>query len=97
MNFSEMAVQLETAKQYTLYAASLSNGGNTHQKEAMMAKLYASECANSICDKASRVLASYGYAMEYPLQRYLRDARFTLIGGGTSEILKINIAKELGL
>ena len=61
----------------------------------MIAKLYASECANSICDIASRVLASYGYANDYPLQRYLRDARFTLIGGGTSEILKINIAKEL--
>lgn len=97
MSFAEMAVQLETAKQYTLYAASLSDAGHTLQKEAMIAKLHASECANSICDKASRVLASYGYAMEYPLQRYLRDARFTLIGGGTSEILKINIGKELGL
>ncbi|MCP3931277.1 MAG: acyl-CoA dehydrogenase [Bacteroidetes bacterium] len=97
MNLAEMAVQLETAKQYTLYAASLSDAGHTQQKEAMIAKLHASECANSICDKASRVLASYGYAMEYPLQRYLRDARFTLIGGGTSEILKINIGKALGL
>ncbi|MDP6755456.1 MAG: acyl-CoA dehydrogenase family protein, partial [Candidatus Marinimicrobia bacterium] len=45
----------------------------------------------------SRIFASYGYAMEYPMQRYLRDARFTLIGGGTSEILGINIGKELGL
>ncbi len=97
MHFAEMAVQLETAKQYTLYAASLSDAGHTQQKEAMIAKLHASECANSVCDKASRVLASYGYAMEYPVQRYLRDARFTLIGGGTSEILKINIGKELGL
>jgi benzylmalonyl-CoA dehydrogenase len=97
MNLAEMAVQLETARQYTLYAAALSDAGNAPQKAAMIAKLYASECANSICDKASRVLASYGYAMEYPLQRYLRDARFTLIGGGTSEILKINIGKELGL
>jgi len=41
------------------------------------------------------VLASYGYAMEYPVQRYLRDVRFTLIGGGTSEILKMIIAKEV--
>ncbi len=97
MSLAEMAVQLETAKQYTLYAASLSDSGHTKQKEAMIAKLYASECANSICDKASRILASYGFAMEYPLQRYLRDARFTLIGGGTSEILKINIGKALGL
>ena len=42
-----------------------------------------------------RVYASYGYAMEYPVQRYLRDIRFTLIGGGTSEILKLIIAKEV--
>ena len=49
------------------------------------------------CDTASRVLASYGYAMEYPVQRYLRDVRFTLFGGGTSEILDLIIAKEIGL
>ncbi|MDP7060512.1 MAG: acyl-CoA dehydrogenase family protein [Candidatus Marinimicrobia bacterium] len=94
---SDMAVQLETARHYLFYAASLIDRDLPRQKESMIAKLYASECANSICDKASRVFASYGYATEYPLQRYLRDARFTLIGGGTSEILGINIGKELGL
>lgn len=97
MKFADMAVQLETAKHYVLYAATLSDQNKPRQKEAMIAKLYASEIANSICDEASRVLASYGYAVEYNIERYLRDARFTLIGGGTSEILKINIAKELGL
>ncbi len=60
-----------------------------------MAKLFASEAAAQICDKAARVMASYGFSMEYPVQRYLRDIRFTLIGGGTSEILKLIIAKEL--
>lgn len=95
MKFAEMKVQLETARFYTLYAASLSDQNLSRKQEAMIAKLYASECANNICDQASRVLASYGFAEEYPLQRYLRDARFTLIGGGTSEILKLNIAKEL--
>lgn len=97
MKFADMAVQLETARHYVLYAAALSDQNKPRQKEAMIAKLYASEIANSICDEASRVLASYGYAVEYNIERYLRDARFTLIGGGTSEILKINIAKELGL
>ena len=97
MKFAEMAVQLETAKHYVLYAATLSDKNLPRQKEAMIAKLYASEIANTICDQASRVLASYGYAVDYGIERYLRDARFTLIGGGTSEILKINIAKELGL
>ncbi len=97
MKFAEMEVQLQTAKHYVFYAATLSDKNLPRHKESMIAKLYASECANTICDQASRVLASYGYATEYPLQRYLRDARFTLIGGGTSEILKINIGKELGL
>ena len=78
-----------------LYAAWLKDADRPHHKEAAMAKLFASETAASICDQAARVLASYGYAMEYPVQRYLRDVRFTLIGGGTSEILKLVIAKEL--
>mgnify|MGYP003615612904 FL=1 len=95
--FAEMSVQLETAKLYMINAARLSDLDLPRQKESMIAKLYASECAVRICDEASRVLASYGYATEYNLERYLRDSRFTLIGGGTSEILKINIAKELGL
>ncbi|MBE2246801.1 MAG: acyl-CoA dehydrogenase family protein [Candidatus Competibacteraceae bacterium] len=97
LKFADMAVKLETAKSYVLYAASLSDSNQPRQKESMIAKLYASECAASICDEASRVLASYGYATEYNMERYLRDVRFTLIGGGTSEILKINIAKEMGL
>lgn len=95
--FADMAVKLETAKHYVLYAATLSDKNLPRQKEAMIAKLYASECSVSICDEAARVLASYGYASEYNIERYLRDSRFTLIGGGTSEILKINIAKELSL
>lgn len=97
LKFADMAVKLETAKMYVLNAASLSDRNLPRQKEAMIAKLYASECAVNICDEAARVLASYGYASEYPMERYLRDSRFTLIGGGTSEILKINIAKELDL
>ncbi len=97
MKMADMAVQLETSRQMLYYAAWLSDRNLPRQKESAMVKLYASECANSICDEASRILASYGYAMEYPVQRYWRDARFTLIGGGTNEILKINIARELGI
>ena len=48
-----------------------------------------------ICDKATRILGSYGYAREFAVQRYFRDIRFTLYGGGTSEIIKLIIAKEL--
>jgi len=97
LKIADMAVKLETARNYVMYAAWLCNEDLPRFRESAMAKLYASEMANEICDDASRVMASYGYAMDFPMQRYLRDARFTLIGGGTSEILKINIAKDLGL
>ncbi|NOZ65791.1 MAG: acyl-CoA dehydrogenase [Alphaproteobacteria bacterium] len=86
---------LEAATHIVHYAAWLKTSGKPHLQEAAMAKLFASEAAASICDKAARVLASYGFAMEYPVQRFLRDVRFTLIGGGTSEILKLTIAKGL--
>lgn len=92
---AEMATDLESARHIVSYAAWLHGAGRPHHKEAAMAKLHATEAAARICDQAARVLASYGYAMEYPVQRYLRDVRFTLIGGGTSEILKLVIAKEV--
>jgi alkylation response protein AidB-like acyl-CoA dehydrogenase len=92
---AEMATSIEAAERLVLYAAWLADAGRPHHKEAAMAKLFASETAAAVCDQAARVLASYGYAMEYPVQRYLRDVRFTLIGGGTSEILKLVIAKAV--
>ena len=92
---AEMATDLEAATQLVRYAAWCKDTGAPHHKEAAMAKLFATEAAARICDQAARVLASYGYAMEYPVQRFLRDVRFTLIGGGTSEILKLIIAKEM--
>ena len=95
MKLAEMATDLEAATQIVYRAAWLRDAGRPHHKEAAMAKLFASEAAARIADQAARVLASYGYAMDYPVQRYLRDVRFTLIGGGTSEILKLIIAKEV--
>jgi butyryl-CoA dehydrogenase len=95
LKLAEMGTPLEAAARLVYYAAWLKDADRPHHKEAAMAKLFASETAASVCDQAARVLASYGYAMEYPVQRYLRDVRFTLIGGGTSEILKLIIAKEL--
>jgi butyryl-CoA dehydrogenase len=95
MKLADMATGLEAATQLVYRAAWLRDADRPHHKEAAMAKLFASECAASVADQAARVFASYGYAMEYPVQRYLRDVRFTLIGGGTSEILKLIIAKEV--
>jgi alkylation response protein AidB-like acyl-CoA dehydrogenase len=95
MRLADMATDLEAARHITYHAAGLLDAGAPHRKEAAMAKLFASEAAARICDNAARIFASYGYAMEYPVQRFLRDVRFTLIGGGTSDILKLVIAKEL--
>jgi butyryl-CoA dehydrogenase len=95
LKLAEMATGVEAATQLVYRAAWLHDAGRPHHKEAAMAKLFASETAAQVADQAARVFASYGYAMEYPVQRYLRDVRFTLIGGGTSEILKLIIAKEV--
>ena len=95
VKLAEMATGVEAAAHMVYHAAWLRDAGRPHHKEAAMAKLFASECAARVADEAARVHASYGFAMEYPVQRYLRDVRFTLIGGGTSEILKLIIAKEV--
>jgi alkylation response protein AidB-like acyl-CoA dehydrogenase len=95
MKLADMAVDLEAARQLTHWAAWRSDQRLPNDHEASMAKLFASEAAARICDQAARVLASYGFASEYAVQRYLRDVRFTLIGGGTSEILRINIGRSL--
>ena len=92
---AEMGTQLEAAIHLVSYAAWLIDSGKTPMKESAMAKLFATEAATDICDQATRVFASYGFAMEYPVQRYFRDIRFTLYGGGTSEILKLLIAREM--
>ena len=95
LKLAEMATGLAAAELLVYDAARRYDAGLPHHREAAMAKLLASETAASVCDQAARIYASYGYAMEYPIQRYLRDVRFTLIGGGTSEILKMLIAREL--
>jgi len=95
LKLAEMGTDLEAATHLVHHAARMKDAGATLTRDAAMAKLFATERALDICDKAARIFASYGYAMEYPIQRYLRDIRFTMIGGGTSEILKLLIAKEM--
>jgi len=97
---SDMAMRLEGAELLTLQAASMMDEGKPYGKAASQAKLYASEAANFIADKAVQVHGSYGYSKEYPVERFYRDARVTTIYEGTSEIQKMVIArhmiKELG-
>ena len=95
MKLAEMGTDLEAATHLVNYAAWLKDAERPYQCEAAMAKLFATERATDICDKATRIMGSYGYAREFATQRYLRDIRFTLYGGGTSEILKSIIAREM--
>ncbi len=95
VQLAEMGTDLEAATHLVHYAAWLKDTDLPHRREAAMAKLFATERAVNICDKATRILGSYGYAMEFSAQRYFRDIRFTLYGGGTSEILKLLIAREM--
>jgi butyryl-CoA dehydrogenase len=95
LKLAEMGTDLEAATHLVHYAAWLRDNSKPYGREAAMAKLFATERATEICDKATRILGSYGYAMEYAAQRYFRDVRFTLYGGGTSEILKTLIAREM--
>jgi len=94
---AEMATQLEAARWLVYHSAWRIDQGRADMKLASMAKLFASEMANQLADEATRIFGSYGFAMEYEAQRYYRDARFLLYGGGTSEILRTVIAKEMGL
>ena len=92
---ADMLAALHGATLTTYHAAWCLDQGLPVTREAAMAKLVASEMANRVADEASRIFASYGFAMEYPVQRYFRDARFLLLGGGTSEILRVIISKDL--
>ena len=94
---ADLATQLEAARLMVYRSASLLDRGVRDMKLASMAKLFASEMANQVADGASRVFASYGLAAEYPVQRYFRDARFLLLGGGTSEVLRGIIARQMDL
>ena len=63
--------------------------------EASMAKYFTVESACKTSDEAMRIFGGYGYSMEYPVQRYYRDNRFLLYGGGTHEVLQTTIAREI--
>jgi alkylation response protein AidB-like acyl-CoA dehydrogenase len=92
---AEMATNLEAARLLYLRAAELRDAGRPFGMEAAQAKLFASEVAVKACDEAIQVLGGYGYIKEYPVERYWRDARLMRIGEGTSEVLKVIIARNL--
>ncbi len=92
---AQMATELEAARLLYLKAAALKDAGRPYTMAAAQAKLFASEAAVRAADQAIQILGGYGYVMDYPAQRYWRDARLMEIGEGTSEILRLVIAKKL--
>ncbi len=93
---ADMLTSIHASALMTYQAAAGLDAGRAVTREAAMTKLFASEAAVRVTDEAARILASYGLAMEFPVQRYFRDARFLLPGGGTSEILRLVIGRDLG-
>lgn len=94
---ADMALEIELARLMVYKAAWLLERGEKFVKEAAMAKLFASEMATRVAHKAIQIHGGYGYTKEYPLERYYRDARLFEIFQGTSEILRVIIAGQLGL
>ncbi|MHA1247809.1 MAG: acyl-CoA dehydrogenase family protein [Candidatus Thorarchaeota archaeon] len=92
---ADMAVKLEAARALTLTAARMLDRGLKATKQASIAKLYATEAAIQITNDALQVLGGIGYTTDYPIERFLRDARLMTIGGGTAEILRFLIQREV--
>jgi butyryl-CoA dehydrogenase len=92
---ADMAVEIDAARLLTLAAALLKDQGVRHTKESSMAKLYASEVAMRAGVKGVQIFGGYGYMMDYPAQRFMRDAKITEIYEGTSEVQRMVIANAL--
>lgn len=87
--------ELEAARLLLMSAAWKKEQGLPFAKEASMAKLFATEKANTACYSALQLMGGNGYVKEYPLERFARDARVTSIYEGTSEIQRVIIAREI--
>ena len=92
---AECATKIEAARQLTWHAASLRDAGRPCLKEAAMAKLFASEMAETVCSAAIQTLGGYGYVSDLPVERIYRDVRVCQIYEGTSDVQKILIQRAL--
>ncbi len=92
---ADCRTELDAARMLTLRAAWLKENGRPFTREASMAKLYASEAANRICNRAVQIHGGYGYVKDFGAERHLRDVRVTTIYEGTSEIQRTVIARTV--
>ena len=92
---ADSRTELDAAALLTYRAAALADAGAPFSKEAAMAKLFASEAATRVCNRALQIHGGYGYTREFAVERHLRDAKLCEIGEGTSEVQRMVIAKHL--
>jgi butyryl-CoA dehydrogenase len=92
---ADMATEIDAARLLTWKAAWTKDRGKRFTLEAAQAKLFASEMAQRVTNKALQIHGGYGYTKEYNVERYFRDARITEIYEGTSEIQKMVIADQV--
>ncbi|MFN8382415.1 MAG: acyl-CoA dehydrogenase family protein [Anaerolineales bacterium] len=92
---SNMAMEIELARTMIHKTAWLKDQGRPYNKEAAIAKLYATEMAERVCYDAIQIHGGYGYSREYNVERMYRDARLMTIGEGTSEIQRLVIARHV--
>jgi alkylation response protein AidB-like acyl-CoA dehydrogenase len=94
---ADMATRIEAARGLVYRLAWLMAEDRPRTREAAMVKLFVSETYQHVAQAGVQVLGGYGYTMEAPMARHYRDAKLGTIGGGTSEIQRGLIARELGL
>jgi alkylation response protein AidB-like acyl-CoA dehydrogenase len=94
---ADMATRIEMARSFLYRACWLKDHGHPFGKEAAMAKLYTSEIAKEVVHEALQIYGAHGLMKENPIERFYRDQRILEIGEGTSEILRIVIARHLGV
>ncbi len=92
---AEMDTRIHAARWLIYHAANLKDRGEPYEAAASRAKLYASETAMFCADRAVQIHGGYGYIKDYPVERFLRDAKITEIYEGTSEIQKLVIARHV--
>src|SRR6185369_8714924 len=92
---ADMATEIEAARSMVWKAAWLKDRGRDYSLVAAQAKLFASEIISRVTNAAIQVHGGYGYVTEYPVERYLRDAKLTEIGEGTSQVQRLVIARRI--
>jgi alkylation response protein AidB-like acyl-CoA dehydrogenase len=92
---ADMATEIEAARSLVWKSAWLKDQGRDYSLVAAEAKLFASEVSSRVTNAAIQVHGGYGYVTEYPVERFLRDAKLTEIGEGTSQVQRLVIARKI--